>query len=557
MGKLIESGLPCSLCDSSDAVSEYEQKNGTTNFHCFSCESHIPANEEETPVTPKITATKPTSYQLPTDLVTIGIPERRIAEKTCRFYGVKSKIVDGSETERLYPVYSAGVLTGYKKRVLPKDFTQGRYGTTGGEIELFGQHLFAPGKIVVVTAGEEDALAAFEITKYKSRVNRGLPCVSLPNGCCAKDIKNNLEWLDGFEKIVFAVDQEADKDLKKAKEFCKLFKPGKAYIAYFSENDASDMCKEGKFQEFYDSLWNAKIETPAGVIDSSKTWETWVNRNNFTSVPWPSAWGMSHFGELLRLGSLVTIGAGTGQGKTSLFKELEMHVFNTTDYNVGVIHLEESLADTVGGLMALECNKRLTLPGHGVTETDQRETWERLFASDRFVLDQAFGSLTGDGLATKIRYMANARGCKFIFLDHLSALTALYSSDRDGSKNEKTEKLVASLQMLKEELNICIVLVSHLRKRSDDSQSYENGAVPSLDALYGSSSLKNYSNVVLTIQRDQRVHNSPVYYHIVKNRLTGVLGKSAPIGYDSETGRLGAYKEPTLVVEGEGDTEIL
>ncbi|MCK5644530.1 MAG: hypothetical protein KAJ19_27275, partial [Gammaproteobacteria bacterium] len=78
-----------------------------------------------------------------------------------------------------------------------------------------------------------------------------------------------------------------------------------------------------------------------------------------------------------------------------------------------------------------------------------------------------------------------------------------------------------------------------------------------LDALYGSSSIKNYSNAVITIQRDQRVHNSPVYYHVVKNRLTGILGKSGPIGYSSDTGRLEEYKEPNLVTEGQGDTEIM
>lgn len=556
-GTLVEAHQPCEACDSSDAKSYYEKPNGSIDSYCFSCDKYFPPEEVAT-VTPKISVKKvATTYQLPTNLVTIGIPERRIGEKTCSFYGVKSKVIDGKEVERLYPVYKAGTLTGYKKRVLPKDFTQGRYGETSGEIELFGQRLFAPGKVVIICCGEEDSMAAYEMTKFKSRVGRGLPCVSLPNGCAAKDIKNNLEWLEGFDKIIFAVDQEDDKDLKKVKEFSKLFQPGKTHIARFSENDASDMAKAGKFTEFYNSLWNAKIETPAGVVDSANTWSAWADRNNFIGVPWPSDWQMSHFGELLRLGSLLTVCAGTGSGKTSLFKELEMHVFNTTDYGIGVIHLEESLADTVGGLMAIECNKRLTLPGHGVSEKEQRAIWERLFASNRFVLDQAFGSLTGDGLSSKIRYMANARGCKFIFVDHLSALTALYSSDKGGSKIEKVEKLVTSLQMLTQELEICIVLASHVRKRSDESQSYENGSVPSLDAIYGSSSIKNYSNAVLSIQRDSRVHGSPVYYHILKNRLTGVLGKSGPIGYDSETGRLGAYKEQTLVTEGEGTTEVM
>lgn len=540
-GRLIKSGQPCPKCPSSDAVSYYEKPDGTIDGYCFSCKSLIIDEEDELQVK-TYKKVKEVNHMLKIQevkqLSSLGIIDRRISKDTCDFYGVKSLYNEnGEEIERYYPVYKQRQLVGYKKRVLPKDFTKGRVGDTSGTIELFGQHLFKSGKIVIVTAGEEDAMAAYEITKYKSSVGRGIASVSLPNGCSASSLKDNLQWFEGFEKVIFAVDQEEEKDLKDAEEFCKLLPPGKGFIARFSENDVSDMCRTGKFTEFYSSLFQAKEYTPSGIIRAEDTWDIWMERDNYEAIPFPPGWGLGRYGDILRLGALITIGAGTGQGKTTLFKELEYHVFNSTKYNIGIIHLEEPTCDTVGGLMSIHLNRRLHL-SKDVPEEVQKEAWKHLFDNNRFMLDQAFGHLDADGLANKIRYMAHAGGCKFIFVDHLSALTSMYGTDGGGSKNEKTEKLVVTLQMLTQELGICIVLASHVRKRSDESKSYENGAVPCLDSLYGSSSVKNYSDAVIVIQRDQRQSDGPVQYHVIKNRLAGELGPGAELKFNLETGRI-------------------
>ena len=536
-GRLIRSGEPCSKCPSSDAVSYYEKPDGTVDGYCFSCKAYLLDEDQELELKPHKKVKEVTNMlkiQEVKALSSLGIEDRRISKETTDFYGVKSLYnEDGVEIERYYPVYKKRQLVGYKKRVLPKDFTKGRVGDTSGTIELFGQNLFKSGKIVIVTAGEEDAMAAYEITKYKSTVGRGIASVSLPNGCSASSLKDNLQWFDGFEKVIFAVDQEEEKDLKDAEQFCKLLPPGKGFIARFSENDVSDMCKTGKFTEFYTSLFQAKEYTPSGIVRSEDTWNVWLKRDSYESIPFPSGWGLRRYGDVLRLGSLITIGAGTGQGKTTLFKELEYHVFRNTFYNIGIIHLEEPTCDTVGGLMSLHLKKRLHLD-KTVPENLQKEAWTELFSENRFM----FGHLDADGLANKIRYMAHSGNCKFIFVDHLSALTSMYGTDGGGSKNEKTEKLVVTLQMLTQELGICIVLASHVRKRSDESKSYENGAVPCLDSLYGSSSVKNYSDAVIAIQRDQRQPDSPVRYHVIKNRLAGELGPGADLKFNTETGRI-------------------
>jgi twinkle protein len=552
-GRLVKHGQPCDKCGSSDAVSYYEKPTGIDGW-CFSCKTMIRPEEEETVVAqkPKVMEAfmKADEFANVQRLTSMGIEDRRISKETCDYYGVKSKYNEkGVETERYYPVCKKGKVTGYKKRVLPKDFTKGRVGDTSGNIQLFGQQLFTSGKVCIVTAGEEDAMASYEITKFKSRVNKGIASVSLPNGCNARDLKENLQWFSGFDKVIFALDQEETKDLKDAEQFCQLFPPGKAFIARFSENDVSDMCKAGKFSEYYDSLFQAREYTPAGIIRAEDTWDAWCKRDEYEAIPFPGHWGLGRYGDILRLGSLITIGAGTGQGKTTLFKELEYHIFKNTNYNMGVIHLEEPLCDTVGGLMGIHVNKRLNLGDHNFTEEEQKGIWAELFNGGRFMLDQAFGHLDANGLANKIRYMAHAGNCKFIFVDHLSALTSMYGTDAGGSKNEKTEKLVVTLQMLTQELGICIVLASHVRKRSDSVKSYESGAIPDLDSLYGSSSIKNYSDAIMVIQRNQSKPEDPVYYHLIKNRMAGELGRGAGLKFNLDTGRIEAHKNVNITEE--------
>jgi twinkle protein len=527
--------LSCDECGSSDALTDYED-----GAYCFSCKTKFTSDgtiNVKAPSSPSVALKDHPGVKCQ------GIPDRRISEAVCSFYGIRSTIVNGREIQRHYPVYKKGSLTGYKTRTLPKDFSKDHRGDTKGPIQLFGQHLFNSGPVILVTAGEEDAMAAHEITKFKSKTGRGYPAVSLPNGCNIKALKENLQWFSGFDKIILCLDQEEDKDLKDAEEFSRIFPPGKCFIARFSENDVSDMCRSGKFSEFYSSLFQAKPFKPAGIIRCSDTWGEWLRRDEYESVVFPRGWGLEPYGDILRLGSLITLGAGTGVGKTTLFKELEYQVFSQSDYNVGIIHLEEPVCDTVGGLLSIHMEARLGDKDCKIPMADQRKAWEEVFASDRFVLDQAFGHLEPDGLLDKIRYMAHAGGCKFIFIDHLSALTSLYGSDRGGSKIEKTEQLVTSLQMLTQELSICIVMAAHVRKRDDKSTSYENGAIANLDSLSGSASIKNYSDAVMVIQRDQRVPDSPLVLHVIKNRLTGKLGPSNKLTFNSEKCRIQEYKE--------------
>lgn len=522
-----------------DNLVVYKKSSGSYDATCFSCGHWTRCDQEGVETEHNKMDIKignmgkmDTINKLPS----ITLSDRRISQTHTHLYGVKSEVVGGKEVKRYYPVTKGGQVTGYKCRTLPKTFG-GSVGDCKADSELFGQSLFkAGGKLIIVTEGEEDALAAHAITKHMSRNGRGYSAVSITSGVntAIKSISNNIEYLQSFDKVVFCFDNEP-KAQEMALKCCELLEPGKAYNMTLPLKDASDMCIEKKFSEFMDSLSRARSITPQGLVLSSDTWDAWQNRFNFESVPLPQEWELNETMAGIRLGGLYTIGAGSGVGKSTMLKMLQLHLFENTEDGIGVIALEEPLCDSIGLLMGLKLNKRLQDPLCKSTEQEQKEAWNYLFSGDRFVFEQAFGAVDENSLFNKIRFMVKGKGCKYIFLDHLTALTDMYGNG-SGSKIEQTANLVAKIKSLTQELDCAIILVSHLRKRSDESRSYEEGAVPNMDSLQGSGAVKQYSDCVITISRDMREEPSSTQYHVIKNRLTGKLGKSAKLTFDFKTG---------------------
>ncbi len=180
---------PCDNCGSSDALAVYSDGGR----HCFSCEYHV--NGE----TMEVTEVKPkTGVEL--NGVVAAIPNRKISQKTCQHYKVTVEFDNEGKIEKhYYPYYNreTGELSASKVRtVKTKDFrATGTMKNTG----LFGQESCrGRGKFVTVTEGELDAMAAYEMFGQKFDV------VSLRSGAsaAAKEIKENLEWLEGYDCVV-------------------------------------------------------------------------------------------------------------------------------------------------------------------------------------------------------------------------------------------------------------------------------------------------------------------------------------------------------------------
>ncbi len=111
--------------------------------------------------------------------------------------------------------------------------------------------------MVVVTEGEIDALSVSQIQGNK------WPVVSVPNGAqgAAKAVARNLDYLMGFEKVIFLFDND-DPGHKAAQECAALLPPGKAYIGSLPLKDANEMLVAGRGPEVVDAIWGAKAFRP-------------------------------------------------------------------------------------------------------------------------------------------------------------------------------------------------------------------------------------------------------------------------------------------------------
>ena len=124
----------------------------------------------------------------------------------------------------------------------------------------------------------------------------------------------------------------------------------------------------------------------------------------------------------IREGELVTITAGSGIGKSTLIREIAHHL-HTGGERVGMIMLEESNKRTLLGLVGIELSKNI-VDRDLATDEEIDEAFAKLFSDNDLFLYDHFGSSEVENICNRIRYMAKALGCKYLFLDHISLMVS-------------------------------------------------------------------------------------------------------------------------------------
>ena len=507
-----------------------------------------------------MTTYQPESIETIHQLNSIALEDRKLRKETLATFGVKVAVdtSTGLPSAHYYPMYQAGQITAYKKRTLPKVFT-----AVGDarKCELFGQNLNPNGgKLLIITEGELDAMAVHQMTKDRNGGQNAYKVASLTTGGNINSIKLNLEWIEQFEKVVLAFDN--DKVGQETQEAAaELLSPGKAALLSFPEGikDACDVLihSPNAAKVFMDLLYSARTFQPSGIVSGADTWEALQNRERVESLPYPDGWDLNQKTYGIRLGELDTWTSGSGSGKTAVIRELQFHIMQKTESNIGIIALEEPLTDSVEALMALYLNKRIQLPDVEYTSDEYKQAWDYCAGTNRIHLYDHFGSTDSDTLVSKIKYMAKGLDCKYIFLDHLSIVVSEFAAD--GDERKQIDKIMTTLKRLTQELGIWIGLVVHLRKTSSGT-SFEEGAVPSTDDLRGSGSIKQLSNGVFAIARNQQHADETVRntssVHSLKCRFTGRTGAAGFLYFDGHTGRMFPVDDPEAAQLAEAEAAL-
>ena len=452
-----------------------------------------------------------------------SLDKRMISEETCRIWHYGIGELNGQVVQVAEYRNASGEVTAQKIRTADKQF---RLLGNGSDIVLFGQHLFAgSGRLCVVTEGELDALTIAEHCWHHK-----YPVVSVPNGAsgAAKAIRRSLDWLEGFEKVVFCFDMDAAGEAA-AKECALLLSPGKAHIARMPCKDANDCVRAGKTKELIDALWRALPYRPDCIVAARDIWQKIDEWDGQQGIPYPWA-DLNPMTHGIRFGEIVTITAGTGVGKSQFCREIA-HSLITSGQTLGYIALEESTARTALGLMSIQANQRLHL---GADKEVLRAAFDEMFATDRVYLYDHFGSTQEQNLLDRIRYMVRGLGCKIIILDHVSiAVSAL-----EGDERKMLDALMTKLRTLVEEVQCALFVVCHLRRV--EGRSHEEGGEVRLSHLRSSAGIAQLSDIVIALERNQQstdnAHQTRV--RILKNRFTGETGVALALSYDLVTGRM-------------------
>ena len=548
----IKHKLPCPNCGGSDPVSVNEDNSAW----CFSCETRF-SNYEKACDSP---------HEEPTDIKVyrnnlmntsegefIPLKDRGITVETAKKYGVKAVLnYKGEIIKHLYPYYVNNEIAGYKVREQNKMFSW--KGTSQGT-GLFGEQLFkAGGKYVTLVEGECDAMAAYELLGSK------WPVVSIKSGAAGavKDVKHSIEFLEKFDSVVINFDNDAA-GKSATKKVARLLTPGKAKILPLPEEfkDANEMLQKGNHHSYVAAWWNSKTYTPSGVVNARDLKEKYFNREKMESVPYP--WeGLNKKLYGLRAGELVTLTGGTGLGKSSITRELEHWLINTTSDNVGIVALEEHDLRTLDCLMSIEANDRLYIDH--IREKYSKEflddLYTKIYDNGRVWIHAHFGSSNIDEIFSKIRFMIIGCDCKWIVVDHLHMLV---SSITEGDERRTIDSIMTRLRSIVEETGVGMILVSHLR-RVEGNRGHENGVTVGLNHLRGSQSIAQLSDCVIALERNQQaddpLESQTTHLRVLKSRYTGDVGMATHLLYTHNTGRLSEIESESFEEDNDDGEEL-
>ena len=504
---------PCEKCNSSDGCAVYDDGHK----FCFVCEAYYPAEGDE--------ATE--EQHVPTGFLRwnpVPLKARGIKARTCQMAGYGVADFKGGRVQVADYRDDAGNLVAQKIKTEDKRFS---IIGDGRNLHCWQLHRYKPGgKRIPIFEGETDCLRWQEMfPRY--------PACSLPNGAAgaAKAVARDIEFFESFDEVILCFDAD-DAGRKAAAECAALFSPGKCRIMQIPSpaNDVCDAIAKGLHGELVDAFWNSKPYRPDGIVTGSELLEVILNDTVVPSCPYP--WeGLNEKLHGIRQGELVTVCAGTGVGKSSLTKNLCLHMIRQ-GHRVGYIALEEGMAKTGMLLLGLIMKKPLHLDRTDVSDDELRAAFKEELEERLFVYNH-FGSLSAENLLSRCRYLRVAEKVDYLIIDHLSVLVSHWA---EGDERRLIDNVMSSLRsQVCEATGVGMILVSHLKRM--EGKSAERGKDPELSDLRGSQSISQLSDACIALSRDTMGDDPDLTtVRVLKNRFSGDLGIACKLRWDPETG---------------------
>lgn len=214
-------------------------------------------------------------------------------------------------------------------------------------------------------------------------------------------------------------------------------------------------------------------------------------------------------------------------------------------HKVGMIFLEESKKDTFQRMIAAELKVNYQKFRRNPLELATREQIEqvrdRIIKNDSLVLLDHFGSLPITDLMSKIKQMVLVENCKYIILDHISAVI---SGLQDDNERKTLDVVMTNLASFCSANDVHIIVVSHIN-RTDSGQFLPQKGKESepfwvnvrKESARGSAALEQFSSNIFALEPEINPDFSRgrVRWKILKTRFGDSLGIADVFTLDQNT----------------------
>jgi len=145
--------------------------------------------------------------------------------------------------------------------------------------------------------------------------------------------------------------------------------------------------------------------------------------------------------------------------------------------------------------------------------------------------------------------MVDGLDCDVILLDHISIVV---SGMEDNSDERKTiDRIMTRLKKFAKTKGVVVVVICHL-KNPEKGKSHEEGRPVSITDLRGSGALRQLSDTIIALERNQQGDTpNVVQLRLLKCRYTGDTGLAGNLEYNKTTGWL----EPLASFSGGGEED--
>jgi twinkle protein len=340
-----------------------------------------------------------------------------------------------------------------------KDFTKNSGFTND---HLFGMDKFNSGSKTTITIveGEEDALAAYYMLGSKEAV------VALPGSSVSHNLlKNCKEYLDSFKSIVLVPDND-DAGQKIIEPFTTLF-PNRVYVVKLDKHkDPCDFLSNGDEKDFLWAWRNRQKCVPPNIYNTEEQFEEILADKTINSYIETPCEFLNDTIKGLMTGHLYLVTGKEGQGKTEVLRYLKHHILkNHSHINVASSFMEESKQNSLKTLACYELGENVRDPETKVDDKDILKSVKNLLHNNQLYLFDLTEDQDPLILLEKIRYLATACNVKYFFIDPIQQLA--YDSNNVMSVEQTLTKLIVKLENLVTDLDICVVISSHVNDEGE------------------------------------------------------------------------------------------